>query len=323
VHAHAPDPFEADAAASERRLRIVLCMGIVYLVAEVITGLMTGSLALLADSGHLLTDVLGLSMALAAIRFARRPATPGKTYGFYRAEILAALVNGVVLLGVAGWILYAASQRLSEPAEVNAGPMLLVAIGGLIVTLIGARLLHAGARGSLNVRAAFLEVVGDLLGAVGTIAAALIILTTGWTLADPLISAVIGVLIVPRAWSLLRSVVDVLLESTPRHLDMADIESAMRQVPGVDSVHDLHVWTITSGFDAMSGHVRSNGRPSEDVLHDLRRMLREKFGVEHMTLQVEAADHADDGACCIVDPRCFVPTTIPTPARWEHSRTER
>jgi cobalt-zinc-cadmium efflux system protein len=297
-------------------------MAIAYLCAEVVGGVLTGSLALLADSGHLLTDVLGLSMALAAIRFARRPATPGKTYGFYRAEILAALVNSVLLLFVAGWILFAAYERLSNPTEINALPMLIVALGGLIVTLIGARLLHHGARESLNVRGAFLEVVGDLLGAIGTIVAAIVILTTGWLTADPIISAIIGLLIVPRAWTLLRSVIDVLLEATPHHLDMREIETAMRAVDGVDSVHDLHVWTITSGFDAMSGHVRSNGRRSEDVLHDLRHTLRERFGIEHMTLQVEAVDHADDGACCIVDPRCFVPRGVPTPARWEHSRTE-
>ena len=282
-------------------------MAFAYLVAEVVGGLLTGSLALLADSGHLLTDVLGLSMALAAIRFARRPATPGKTYGFYRAEILAALVNSIVLLGVAGWIFFAAWERLAAPVTVQAWPMLVVAVGGLVVTVTGARLLHAGAKESLNMRGAFLELVGDLLGAIGTIVAAVIILSTGWTVADPLISAVIGLLILPRAWSLLRSVVDVLLESTPRHLNMRQIEAAMRAVPGVGSVHDLHVWTISSGFDAMSGHVRSNGRPSEEVLHDLRRMLREQFGIEHVTLQVEALDHADDGACCIVDPRCFVP----------------
>jgi len=306
----------------DRRLLVVLCLAVAYMLAEIIGGLLTGSLALLADSGHLLTDVLGLSMALAAIRFARRPATPGLTYGFYRAEILAALFNSVLLLAVAAWIFFAAWERLRSPIEVNAWPMLLVAVGGLVVTIIGARLLHAGAGESLNVRGAFLELVGDLFGAIGAIVAAMVILTTGWTLADPLISAVIGLLIVPRAWSLLRSVIDVLLESTPSHLNMQEVESAMREVDGVASVHDLHVWTITSGFDAMSAHVRSSGRrPSQDILHDLREMLRKRFGIEHMTLQVEAADHADDGACCIVDPRCFVPTTVPVPARWERSHT--
>ena len=318
MHTHA----DSHASANERRLILVLAMTGLDMLAEVVGGFLTGSLALLADSGHLLGDVLGLAMAIAAIRFARRPATAGKTYGFYRAEILAALVNSLALLGVAGWILYAAWQRLNEPfTEVNALPMLLVACGGLIVTLAGVMLLHAGAQESLNVKGAFLEVLGDLFGSIGTIVAAAIILQSGWTAADALISALIGLLIVPRAWGLLRSVIDVLLEATPRHLDMPLIEQAMRAVPGVESVHDIHIWTITSGFDAMSGHVRANGRPSEDVLHDLRKMLRDRFGMEHVTLQVEAADHADDGACCVADPRCFVPTAVRLPATREHLHT--
>jgi cobalt-zinc-cadmium efflux system protein len=309
------NPLESHASASERRLILVLAMTAIYMVAEVVGGFATGSLALLADSGHLLGDVLGLAMAVAAIRFARRPATADKTYGFYRAEILAALINSLALLFVAAWILYAAWRRLSEPSvNVEALPMLLVAGGGLVVTLAGVALLHGGAQESLNVRGAFLEVLGDLLGSIGTIFAALIILASGWTAADAFISALIGMFIVPRAWGLLRSVVDVLLESTPSHLDMPQIEAAMRAMPGVESVHDLHICTITSGFDALSGHVRANGRPSDDVLHDLRSMLRNRFGIEHLTLQVEAADHADDGACCITDPRCFVPKTVRLPA---------
>ena len=311
MHTHA----ESHASANERRLVVVLVMTGLYMLAEVVGGVLTGSLALLADSGHMLGDVLGLGMAIAAIRFARRPATAGKTYGFYRAEILAALVNSLALLGVAAWILYAAWQRLNEPSvEVHGLPMLLVAGGGLVVTLVGVALLHQGAQESLNVRGAFLEVLGDLFGSVGTIVAAVVILRSGWTPADAIISAVIGVLIIPRAWGLLRSVIDVLLESTPRHLDMPLIEAAMRAEPGVESVHDLHIWTITSGFDAMSGHVRANGRPSEDVLHDLRKLLRDRFGMQHVTLQVESADHADDGACCVADPRCFVPPGVRIPA---------
>jgi cobalt-zinc-cadmium efflux system protein len=287
-----------------------------YLLAEVAGGILTGSLALLADSGHLLGDVLGLAMALGAIRFARRPATAGKTYGFYRAEILAALINSMLLMFVSLWILYAAWQRLRTPdVNIEAAPMLIVATGGVVVTLVGAALLRGGASDSLNVKAAFLEVVGDLLGSIGTVVAALVILITGWTPIDALISAAIGILMLPRAVSLLRSVVDVLLEATPRHLDMSAIEAAMLAEPGVESVHDLHLWTITSGFDAMSGHVRSNGRPSQEVLHDLRTMLRDRFGIEHITLQVEAADHADDGACCVADPRCFVPIPLPVSVR--------
>jgi cobalt-zinc-cadmium efflux system protein len=184
-------------------------------------------------------------------------------------------------------------------------------------------MLHGGAQTSLNVRAAFLEVFGDLLGSIGTMGAALIILATGWTPADAVISALIGAFMIPRAVVLLRSVVDVLFESTPRHVDMRAIETAMRSEPGVESVHDLHVWSITSGFDAMSGHVRSNGRASDDVLHDLRTMLRDRFGIQHVTLQVESANHADDDVCCVMDPRCFVPKSVPLPAIAARSRTEQ
>jgi cobalt-zinc-cadmium efflux system protein len=323
MHSHSHSPHESSAAgASERRLSLVLLITAAYLLAEVIASILTGSLALLADSGHMLGDVIGLAMALGAIRFARRPATAGKTYGFYRAEILAALINSVLLVLVAFWILFAAWQRLvAGEVDIHAGPMLLVAVGGVLVTLIGAALLRGGAETSLNVRAAFLEVVGDLLGAIGTVVAALVILRTGWTPIDALISAMIGILMLPRAFALLRSVVDVLLESTPRHLDMPTIEAAMRAVPGVESVHDLHLWSITSGFDAMSGHVRCNGRPSQEVLHDLRTMLRDRFDIQHVTLQVEAADHADDGACCVADPRCFVPVAIPIPGPASRARS--
>jgi cobalt-zinc-cadmium efflux system protein len=315
MHSYAQDQRDSQAATSERRLVVVMAMTALYMLAEVAGGFLTGSLALLADSGHLLGDVLGLAMAVAAIRFARRPATADKTYGFYRAEILAALVNSIALLAVAVWILYAAWQCLSAPSgQVEAMPMLVVACGGLVVTLVGVALLHGGAQESLNVRGAFLEVLGDLLGSIGTIFAAVIILVSGWTAADSIVSALIGLFIVPRAWGLLRSVIDVLLESTPHHLDMREIEAAMRALPGVESVHDLHIWQITSGFDAMSGHVRANGRPSDDVLHDLRTMLHDRFGIEHLTLQVEAANHADDGACCITDPRCFVPKSVRLPA---------
>jgi cobalt-zinc-cadmium efflux system protein len=311
THTHAP-ASALDSQAAQSRLTLVLGATAVYLVAEVLGGLLTGSLALLADSGHLLTDVLGLGMAVAAIRFARRPATPARTYGFYRAEILAALINSLVLLAISGSILLAAWERFRNPGPVEAGPMLVVAAGGLVVTLLGVALLHGDAQHSLNVRGAFLEVFGDLLGALGTMLAALVILASGWTAADPLISAAIGLLIVPRALALLRNVVDVLLESTPRHLDMHAIEVAMLEVPGVTSVHDLHVWTITSGFIAMSGHVTASGRRSAEVLHDLRGLLRQRFGIEHVTLQVEvdAADHADDWACCTIDPRCLVPGAL-------------
>ena len=299
-------PRASAAAGNQKRLMVVMGLSSMYLAIEVAGGLMAGSLALLADAGHMLTDVLGLGMAVFAIRFAQRPATPTKTYGFYRTEILAALLNSLILFGVAFYILYEAWDRSRNPPEIDALLMLGVAVGGFFVTLVGVKLLHAGAKESLNVKGAFLEVFSDLLAASGTILAALMILATGWRLADALISALIGLFLLPRTWQLLKSALDVLLEATPANLKVAEVESAMARVPGVESVHELHIWSITSGFVAMSGHATARGRSSEDVLHDLQLMLRGRFGIEHATLQVEAADHTDDGACCYLDSRCLV-----------------
>jgi cobalt-zinc-cadmium efflux system protein len=295
------------AAQSQGRLFVVLLLTTAYMLVEVVGGLLTGSLALLADAGHMLTDVVGVAMALVAIRFAQRPATPGRTYGFYRMEILAAVANGVLLFGVAAYILYEAWQRFLEPPEIRSLPMLVVATGGLVVNLVSAKLLHAGAGESLNVQGAFLEVISDLLGSLGVIVAAVVIHFTGWWQADPIVSVVIGLFILPRTWRLMKGGLDVLLEATPAHIDVQQVQAAMAAVPGVTSVHDLHVWTITSGFVAMSGHVEARGRPSGDVLHDLQDLLRERFEIEHTTLQVESDDHVDDGACCQTDPRCLVP----------------
>jgi cobalt-zinc-cadmium efflux system protein len=277
-----------------------------FMLVEAAGGLLSGSLALLADAGHMFTDVLGLGMALLAIRFAQRPATPSKTYGFYRTEILAATANSVILFAIAAYILYEAWRRFQEPPEINSLPMLAVATGGLIVNLIGAKLLHGGSGESLNVQGAFLEVISDLVGSLGVIIAGAIIYFTGWWQADPIVSVGIGLFILPRTWKLLKSALDVLLEATPSHINLTELEAAMCAVLGVTSVHDLHAWTITSGFIAMSGHVLADGRPSAEVLHELRVLLRERFGIEHATLQVEATDHADDGACCMLDPRCLV-----------------
>lgn len=293
------------AAAHSGRLVVVLILTTVYLLAEVIGGLWTGSLALIADAGHMFTDVVGLGMALAAIWFAQRPATAAKTYGFYRAEILAAVANGILLFGVAGYILLEAWQRFREPQPIASVPMLVVAIGGLVVNLISAKLLHGASEESLNARGAFLEVISDLLGSLGVIVAAGVIYLTGFWQADPIVSVVIGLFILPRTWGLLKSAIDVLLEAVPAGMNIDTIEAEMATVPGVHSVHDLHVWSITSGFVAMSGHVEADLRPSVDVLHDLRILLRERFHIEHATLQVESADHKDDGACCTVDPRCL------------------
>jgi cobalt-zinc-cadmium efflux system protein len=308
VHGHHADHRSIGPASkrSGKPLAIVLGLTSLYLVAEVVGGLLTGSLALLADAGHMLADVLGLAMALFAIWFSQRPATPARTYGFYRAEILAAVANSLLLFGLAGYILLEAWQRFWAPAEIQSLPMLLVALGGLVVNLISLRLLHASAGESLNLRGAYLEVMADLLGSIGVVVAAAIIYLTGWWPADPLISVLIALLILPRTWSLLRGALDVLLESAPAGLDPTEIERATRSLPGVRAVHDLHVWSIASGFVALSAHVQIESRGSHDVLHELQAMLRERFNIHHTTLQVEAVDHPDEGACCTIDPRCLV-----------------
>lgn len=312
-HEHEGSHTGSSAAKSKRRLIIVLGLTSTYLFAEVIGGVLTGSLALLADAGHMFTDVLGLSMALAAIQFAQRPATPAKTYGFYRTEILAALVNAVVLFGISAYILYEAWRRFQNPPEIASLPMLAVASGGLVVNLIGIKLLHAGSGESLNVQGAFLEVVSDLLGSIGVILAAVIIYFTGWWQADPVVSVLIGLFIIPRTWKLLKAALDVLLESTPGHIALPQVTAAIRSVPGVADVHDLHVWSITSGFIAMSAHIEASGRASDEVLRELKTVLNEQFKIEHSTLQVEQIDHSDSGACCSVDPRCLVVGSAPPP----------
>src|SRR5437867_11836278 len=248
-------PHRQTAAARSRgRLTVTLALTCGFLVVEVAGALWSGSLALLADAGHMLADTGGLGLALFAIWIAGRPPTPAKTYGYYRAEILAALVNAVALLVVAAGILIETYRRLLAPPAILGGPMLTVAVVGLVVNLACAVLLHGAAAASLNVRAAYLEVLGDALSSVGVVAAAAIVVATGWTLADPLVSGAIAFVIVPRTWRLLRQAVNILLEGTPAHLDLGEIEEAMRRVPGVRRVHDLHVWTLTSGREAMSVH---------------------------------------------------------------------
>ena len=259
-----------------------------FMVVELVGALLTGSLALLADAGHMFADAAGLALALFAIWVAARPPTPAKTYGYYRAEILAALVNALVLLIVAGAILFEAYGRILAPREVRGVPMLVVAGVGLAVNLVSAWLLHDHAATSLNVRAAYLEVLTDALSSVGVLAASAVIVTTGWKIADPLASAAIALLIVPRTWHLLKQAVNVLLEGTPAHLDLREIEDAIVQVNGVRRVHDLHVWTLTSGREAMSAHVVVDDvRESERLLETLHAVLHARFGIDHTTIQLE------------------------------------
>lgn len=273
---------------NKKRLTIVLGLTLSYLVAEVVGGLITKSLALLADAGHMLTDVGGLALALIAIRFAERPACPEKTYGYYRVEILAAMANALVLVGISGFVLYEAYQRLLHPPEVQSKGMMVVAAIGLVVNVVGAVVLKGGSEESLNMKGAYFEVISDLLTSIGVLIAGGIMLLTGWYYADPIVSAGIGLFIFPRTWKMLKEAIDVLLEGTPSDVNIASLREAMNAVVGVADVHDLHVWSLTSHVNAMSAHVVvADGAAFEDVLSAVRKRVSSGFKISHVTIQVE------------------------------------
>lgn len=276
------------AAQHAGRLGWALALTATYMVAEVVGGLVTGSLALLADAAHMLTDVGGLALALLAIRFAAREATPERTYGYLRMEVLSALTNAVVLLLLTVYILYEAYQRLQAPPEIRSMPMLIVAAVGLVVNLISMRLLAGGSSESLNVKGAYFEVLSDMLGSIGVIVAASLMMWKGWVLADPIIGAGIGLFIVPRTWTLLKQVTHILMEGTPANVELGLLERKLSVIAGVTAVHDLHVWTVTSGFDAMSCHlVLADMSEGREVLRQARRIMRDDFGIDHVTIQIE------------------------------------
>ena len=295
---HAHVPATSPGGRYKGRLAGALAVSVVVLLVQVVGALVTGSLALLADAGHLLTDVVGVGLALAAVSYAGRPAPAHRTYGNFRVEILAALVNGVLLLVVATFVVVEAVQRWSDPTTVAAGPMLVVAVFGLVGNLVSLWLLHGGQSQNLNVRGAYLEVLGDLVGSVVVIIAATVIWTTGWERADVVASLVIAAFIVPRAIGLLRATSHVLLESTPPGLDLDEIRRHITALPGVVDVHDLHVWTITSGMPVLSVHVvvepsvLAEACDGSAVLDRLGRCLQADFDVEHCTFQLEPVSHA-------------------------------
>lgn len=278
---------------NRRLLWITFGLTLTYLCVEVAGGLLTNSLALLADAAHMLTDVGGLGLALFASWMSTKPSTPSKTYGYYRVEILAALTNALVLFMVSFYILYEAYGRFREPPEVSSLPMLAVAAVGLVVNLIGIWLLRRKARESLNMQGAFLEVVSDLTSSVGVLLAGAIMWATGWYYADPIFSVVIGLFILPRTWKLMTQAVNVLLEATPAHINLAEVKQAMLEVEGVASVHDMHVWTITSGIDALSAHIvlADAVQPlvTATIVERLAGILRDRFKLDHSTIQVETA----------------------------------
>ena len=284
-----------------KRLIVVLVITSVVLIAEVIGGLIAGSLALLADAGHMLTDATGLILALIAASLATRAATVKRTFGLQRAEVLAALGNALLLVGVAVWVLIQAVNRLRDPIEVHGTLMLIVAMVGVAANLAGLLILRPAQAKSLNMRGAYLEVLGDLVGSLAVVVAAVLILLTGWTPFDAIASLLIVVVIIPRAWSLLREVVDVLLEATPRGVDLGEVREHILRVRGVVDVHDLHAWTITSGVPVLSAHVIvdnaciNEGRSGE-VLDRLGECLGGHFDVSHCTFQLEPVGHQEHEA---------------------------
>jgi cobalt-zinc-cadmium efflux system protein len=289
----------AAARRHRRRLAITLALAAAYMVAEFVGGLLANSLALLADAGHMLSDVGALGLSLFALWISQRPATPQRTYGWYRTEILAALVNGATLIAISLYIFVEAYRRLVEPQPVQGQLVLWIAFGGLLVNVFGLLVLHGGKDDSLNVRGAWLHLLTDALGSVGAIAGGALIWAFGWYWADPAVSVAIGLLVIYASWSLLRESVSVLLEGTPAHIDLESVRQAMLGVDGVEEVHDLHVWTITSGMDAMSGHVvvgeRAERRPSGEILAELHRVLHQGFGLHHLTIQIEPREFEEMG----------------------------
>ncbi|MFJ2114232.1 MULTISPECIES: cation diffusion facilitator family transporter [unclassified Streptomyces] len=299
-HTHGGSPGTAT-AAHRGRLRIALAITLSVMVVEIIGGIVSDSLALLADAAHMATDAVGLGMALLAIHFSSRPADTNRTFGYARAEILAALANCLLLLGVGGFLLYEAVERFITPPETRGGLTIVFALIGMCANLISLSLLMRGQKESLNVRGAYLEVLADTLGSLAVLVSAGIILATGWQTADPIAGLLIGLMIVPRTLKLLRQTLNVLLEAAPEDVDMSEVRAHMLALPGVADVHDLHAWTITSGMPVLSAHVvveqeALDSAGHEKMLHDLQGCLGHHFDVEHCTFQLEPVGHAEHEA---------------------------
>jgi cobalt-zinc-cadmium efflux system protein len=291
-HGHGHAGHDHTAGASEKSLRIALALTASFLLVEFIGGIVTESLALISDAAHMLTDVLALVIALVAIRMARRKADSRRTFGYARFEILAAAFNAMLLFGVAVFIVYEAWRRLSQPPDLEPTGMLAIAVLGLVVNLISMKVLSSGRDESLNVKGAYLEVWSDMLGSLGVIIGAVLIRFTGLDWIDSAVAILIGVWVVPRTWTLLKSSVNILLEGVPEEIELADVRESILAVPGVRSLHDLHVWALSSGKVSLTVHVvcAHGSQPARDVLPQVQRMLAEKFGITHVTVQCEGED---------------------------------
>lgn len=283
-HSHA-----VNVGQNERPLWMALGLTTIFLIAEVVGGILTNSLALISDAAHMFTDTAALGISLAAIRIGKRPADKQRTFGYYRFEILAAAFNAMLLFLVALYILYEAYQRLRQPPEIQTGMMLAIAVLGLVINLISMRLLSGGQEHSLNVKGAYLEVWSDMLGSIGVILGAVLIRYTGWGWVDSAIAVGIGLWVLPRTWTLLKASMNVLLEGVPEGVGLADVEATILSVPGVASIHDLHVWAITSGKSSLTVHVVSNSGSAAwpILLHRIRDALADKFDIHHSTVQIE------------------------------------
>ncbi|MEA2693925.1 MAG: cobalt-zinc-cadmium efflux system protein [Acidobacteriota bacterium] len=293
-HGHGPSPGEANL----RRFAIVLVLTAVFMVAEAVGGWYSNSLALLADAGHMLSDVGALGLSLFAIWIARKPPNSRQTYGFQRTEILAALINGATLIAISIYIFVEAWHRLHAPQEVKAPLMMAVAFGGLVVNVGALFILQGGRSDNLNVRGAWLHTLADALGSLQAILAGGLIWAFGWRLADPIASALIGLLVLWSSWSLVKETVGVLMESAPGHIDVDEVRQAILAVDDVRGVHDLHVWTITSGRESLSAHVvTAEGPIPRSLLAEIKRALHDRFGIHHVTIQVEAEGNDSHDPC--------------------------
>ena len=273
-----------------KSLKIVFTITLIYFIIEVIVGFMSNSLALLSDAAHMLTDVAGQALALFAIWMASKPRNSKKTYGYLRTEIFSALINAIVLIFISGYILYEAWQRFQDPPKVAGFSMLIVASIGLIINLISMKILKSGSEESINIKGAFLEVVADMLSSIAVIIAGIIILSTGWLLIDPIISALIGLFILPRTFGLLKESVDILLEGVPKDVNYDAVEKYISKNPGVDSIHDLHIWSLTSGVNALSGHIIMKPETTitemNDIIFEIKKGLNSSYKISHTTLEV-------------------------------------
>lgn len=304
THSHS---HERRSAGSVNKLKLALGLTAVYMFAEAIGGWWTNSLALIADAGHMLTDVAALSLTLAAIWFASRPATAKKTFGYYRLEILAAFVNGIALVLISLWVIYEAYERWQTPPEIRGTALTIIAVGGLLVNLVCAGLLHGDHAHDLNMRSAWLHVIGDALGSVTAIAAGVLIVAFGWLWADAVSSVLISLIIIVGAWNLIKESVNVLLEGTPAHINLKAVEETIRKTENVEDVHDLHIWTITSGMEALSVHIIHRDEISQKaLLQTVRTKLHDEFGIDHLTIQMETLEEESiEAHPCFSGANCF------------------